>query len=184
MRFLSHIRYFWLLCIISLVLGSFLAFTTEVSAAEDIVRIGYILPKTNTISPLQAQQSYIAYFDEIARQTGWNYDAIPVTAENCFDALENRQIDFLVPAEYNPQRLNDGIIYSETDFCYDILGLYTRLDEQRFEKNNPDSLNGASVGLFENRAANSKFEEFCSDNHLSVERHYYATDLQSKCNSI
>ena len=174
MRFLSHIRYFWLLCIISLVLGSFLAFATEVSAAEDIVRIGYILPKTNTISPLQAQQSYIAYFDEIARQTGWNYDAIPVTAENCFDALENRQIDFLVPAEYNPQRLNDGIIYSETDFCYDILGLYTRPDEQRFEKNNPDSLNGASVGLFENRAANSKFEEFCSDNHLSVERHYYA----------
>ena len=138
------------------------------------VRVGYVLPKNNILPPLKAQQTYLAYFDEIARHTGRYYDAVAISASDGFAALKAGQIDFLVPAEPNAARKEEGILYSELDCCYDLLGLYARTDST-LDARNIASLDGASVGLQQNRTANAYLDDFLLDNQLRMQKHYYAS---------
>ncbi len=150
----------------------------ETSAAEDgmrpIIRIGCILPQPTTPDIFANRQYYTIFIDELTKYTGWDYRPVYLSSEEAFPMLESGKIDLLMPTERNENRLS-RISYTNSQFGLDVIGLFTRPDDNTFNPNDLSTLQGASIGLLENRQANNALEAFQKDNNLTLDCHYYLT---------
>lgn len=148
------------------------------SAAEDsmrpALRIGCILPSSTTPDIFASRRYYTIFIDELTKYTGWDYRPIYLSSEEAFPMLESGEIDLLMPAEKNENRL-PRISYTNSQFGLDIIGLFTRPGDSRFNANDLGTLQGVSIGLIENRQANNALDAFQQTNNLALDRHYYPT---------
>lgn len=150
-----------------------LCFFSPVNATANI-RLGYIKADPAVLDPIVLQQYYTNYFDELSKQTDWNYQLIPVSVSDCLERLESGDIDLLLSVEYPASTTHQTLLrYSSVNLGYDIEGLYTRPSEDRFDPNDLNTINGARVGLIADRPANQQLTIFQQDNELQFSLHYY-----------
>lgn len=152
--------------LLSLCLG--LSLLTGTAAAGRAVKLGFIQPDSSLVNANVLRQYYISYLDELSKQTDWNYQLVNIPAEQAFAKIFAGDIDLLLSVEYpSSLGLHNGIIYSSMDFGYDVEGLYTRPDDDRFNPQDLNSLQGARVGLIAARPLNAQFEQFQQNNSLN-----------------
>ena len=137
------------------------------------IRIGWVLPDPEIVDPRSMRRYYASYLNEIAKYTDWRYQLVALEADDSIDALETGEVDLLLPMEYNPVRAAQGMVYSASASYYDIMGIFTRPGEDRFDPGDPTTLDRATVGLLDGRDANALFDDFLYDNSLDAELRYY-----------
>ena len=138
-----------------------------------VLRVGYVLPVGSEDDMIRAHQYYTAYFDELSKYMKMGYKLMPMTVEESLPALFGDQIDVIIPMEYNPVQEGKLLVYSRYDNYYDTMALFMRDGETRYKSDDLNTIDGARVGLYTNRAANQKFFSFVAANGLFVQYEYF-----------
>ena len=146
-------------------------------AAPFSVRIGYLKPDPSVGNSIDVRHFYGQHLTELAKYLDWTYELVEVTPQDGVTRLRTRDIALLLPMEVNPQR-TDELAYSQHDFYLDTLALYTRKGEKRFHARDLSTLDGASVGLYENRPINETFRQFCLENKVTPQLHIYPNQTE------
>ena len=145
---------------------------TPKEAAPVTVRIGHLRSDPTIANSLDLRHFYGLHLTELAKYLDWTYEFVEVTPQEALDRLRQGDIDLLLPTEVNPRR-QDELAYSKHHFFLDTLALYTREGDMRFHTKDLSSLDGASVGLYENRPGNEAFLRFCREYKLKPQLHTY-----------
>ena len=172
---MKKIKFILCLLISLLVVFSSGVLAAEEETAEDTdknIKIGLILPNWEAYDDVIAYTYYASLIDELTKFTNWHYEIVSIRPEEIVTSLQAGTVDVVLPVEYNPARL-DRFAYTRHDDFNDLLGLFQRKDEQRFNKLDLQTLNNAKIGIFENRAANSFLEDFLQKNNLQVSLSIY-----------
>lgn len=118
------------------------------SAPPKTIRVGYfLLSGYHNLSPSGYRSGYgYEYLHEIARYTGWNYEYVPGTWNECLEMLREGKIDLLTSAYRSPAREN---LY---DFTELPIGLnYAMLTEKSDTAspggNDRSTFNGIRIGI-------------------------------------
>ncbi len=142
-------------------------------AAPVAIRIGYLHPDSAIANSIDVRHFYGQHLTELAKYLDWTYELVEIPPQEAIERLKRHDVDLLLPMEVNPQR-QDELVYSKHAFFLDTLALYTREDEERFHSHDISKLDGASVGLYENRLINDTFLDFCRENRIHPQFHTYA----------
>lgn len=135
----------WLLCVLLMLLP--LA-ATATGARPHPLRVGY----TNasgfiTMNPNGNIDGYgVAYLNEIARYTGWRYEYVPGTWQQCLDRLERGEIDLLGMAQYTEARA-DKYDFAALPSGVEYMVMYVRNDDNAVYYNDYQSFNGLRIGV-------------------------------------
>ncbi len=141
-------------------------------AAPVSVRVGYLRPDPMVANSIEVRHFYGQHLTELAKYLDWTYELVEVTPQEALSRLQQHDIDLLLPMEPNPRRMQE-LAYSRHTFYLDLLALYTRKGEKHFHARDLSNLDGASVGLYENRSVNDTFIRFCQENKLTPQLHTY-----------
>ncbi|MDD2971397.1 MAG: transporter substrate-binding domain-containing protein [Lachnospiraceae bacterium] len=112
------------------------------------------------------------YLEEIAKYTGWNYEYISGTWNECMDRLKNGEIDLLLPAEYSSERAED-YSYSTLECFIDYVALLSRGDDTSLYYEDYHQFSGLTVGMIEGNFLNTQFEKFAAEKGFSYKTKYF-----------
>ena len=109
------------ICILFFNLSGFMLFAAE-NQKERVVRIGVPDDTYDKINGNGKRSGYgYEYLQKIAGYTGWKYEYVDCTWENCFDKLKNDELDIIEGISYTEERaenmLFSGIPMGEERYC-------------------------------------------------------------------
>ena len=117
------------------------------------------------------------YLEKIAEYTGWQYEYVHGTWNECIEWLRSGKIDLLFPAERTAER-EQKFLFSDSACCTDYAALLTAESNQTLYYDDVDSLQGITVGMISGNYLNDLFEEYCTDHELVCKPIYYDTGTQ------
>ena len=122
------------------------AFAAE-SQKEKIVRIGVPDDTYDKINENGKRSGYgYEYLQKIAGYTGWNYEYVDCTWENCFDKLKNDELDIIEGISYTEERAENmlffGIPMGDERYC-----IYVKPDHTDISSSDTASFNGKKIGV-------------------------------------
>ncbi|MDD6175198.1 MAG: transporter substrate-binding domain-containing protein [Firmicutes bacterium] len=117
------------------------------------------------------------YLNKIQEYTGWEYEYVHGTWEECMQWLQDGTIDLLFPAERTEER-EKLFLFSESECCIDYAALLTRSDNSSLYFEDFDSFDGIQVGLISGNYLNDVFARYCSENGFSCRLKYFSTGKQ------
>ena len=101
------------------------------------------------------------YLNEVAKYTGWEYEFINDTWENCLTKLKNGEIDIICSVKYTNER-NEYFDYSKYPIGFESTVLYTNHTDAYY--NDAKFLEGKRIGVikksFEPKALNNYAKEY------------------------
>ncbi|MDD3278503.1 MAG: transporter substrate-binding domain-containing protein [Lachnospiraceae bacterium] len=164
-----------LLCILLLV-GMAIPVFAAPKTTKTTIRIGcvdiddfLVLNEDGTASGYGAE-----YLGELSKYTGWSYEYVNGTWNECMQWLKEGKIDLLLPAEYSPSRAQD-YNYSTLECFIDYVAFLTRADEEELYFEDYDHFDGLTVGMIEGNFLNTQFEEFAAQKGFHYQTKYYST---------
>lgn len=115
------------------------------------------------------------YLQEIAKHTGWQYEYVTASWEDCLEMLERGEIDLLGSAQYTAERgekfdypsLNSGISYAV--LC--VKESNTTIAYEDFE-----AFDGMTIGLLKGNSRNNRLADYCAENGFSVATSLYENE--------
>ena len=122
------------------------AFVAE-NQKERVVRIGVPDDTYDKINGNGKRSGYgYEYLQKIAGYTGWNYEYVDCTWENCFDKLKNDELDIIEGISYTEERaenmLFSGIPMGDERYC-----VYAKLDHTDISSSDTAFFNGKKIGV-------------------------------------
>lgn len=125
------------------------AFAAE-NQKERVVRIGVPDDTYDKINENGKRSGYgYEYLQKIAGYTGWKYEYVDCTWENCFDKLKNDELDMIEGISYTEERaenmLFSGIPMGDERYC-----VYAKPDHTDISSSDTASFNGKKIGVLMN----------------------------------
>ena len=122
------------------------AFAAE-NQTEKVVRIGVPDDTYDKINENGKRSGYgYEYLQKIAGYTGWKYEYVDCTWENCFDKLKNDELDIIEGISYTEERaenmLFSGIPMGDERYC-----VYAKPDHTDSLSSDTASFNGKKIGV-------------------------------------
>lgn len=150
----------------------------DVHAAERVIKVGYMdmggfLENVDGIYTGYA----VDYLEEIAKYTGWKYEYVNDTWENCLDKLETGEIQLVCMAHYDEKR-GEKFIYADFPFGYEYTVLYARTDSNIYYQDYL-AMAGCSVGLVEGTMHADEFVKFADEKGIAYNALYYGSDEEA-----
>lgn len=145
------------------------------SPAGATIRLGVVPPDRSVANARVLWQYYIGYLDELSKHNDSQYELVDLSGSNIFSPLLAGDVDMMLSLEY-PGFLakHDGLIYSDRDFGYDIVGLYTRPEEDRFGAGDLSSLENARVGVLAAHSLEARLQQFQQEYRVQLAVQTYA----------
>lgn len=146
-----------------------------VDAKENVIRVGYI-DQCSFLNEANGEYGGYAvdYLGEIANYTGWRYEYVFDTWENCLDKLETGEIQLVCMAEYMPENA-DKFLYADIPFGYEYTILYT-CPESDIYYEEYEAMEGCRVGLLNESARKEEFAAFAKEKAIGYEPVYFDTE--------
>lgn len=146
-----------------------------VTARENIIRVGYV-DHCSFINETNGEYGGYAvdYLGEISNYTGWKYEYVYDTWENCLEKLETGEIQLVCMAEYLPEN-EDKFIYADIPFGYEYTILYACPDSDIYYEEY-EAMDGCKVGLLNEKARKEEFAAFAKEKAINYEPVYYKTE--------
>lgn len=142
---------------------------------KKVVRVGFIEQEGfNEETDAHFFGYAVEYLDKIAEYTGWEYEFVYDTLENCIDRTETGDIDLLCMMQYSESR-DKKFLYSSVEFGYEYTIVYTTEDADIYYQDY-DALAGKRVGLMSGSVHSEAFVSMMEKMGLSVNECYYATE--------
>lgn len=176
-----------LFCMLWLVASlCFLLFPASVFAlnttpsAEKSLRVGYCMNCGINGSAEQGNFSgyNYDYLQEIAKYTGWQYEFVLGTWDECLQRLKKGEIDLLGPMQRTDQRLQD-FAFPEREMGYEYGVMYAHADNVTVHYEDFESFRGLRVGLVRGNYYNEPFEAYQLANGFRMEPVYFDEPLDA-----
>ncbi|MEG1641911.1 MAG: transporter substrate-binding domain-containing protein [Synergistaceae bacterium] len=120
----------------------------------------------------------VDYLNEISKYTGWKYEYIYASWPELLTMLKNKEIDFVLTAQKNPQREQE-YDFSKIPLRY-IQGLLcVSQDRKDIYYNDFEKFDGLTIGEVKNNAMNSLFKRFAEINHFSYKTKTYSSATEA-----
>lgn len=122
------------------------AFAAE-SQKEKMVRIGVPDDTYDKINGNGKRSGYgYEYLQKIAGYTGWNYEYVDCTWENCFDKLKNDELDIIEGISYTEERA-ENMLFSAIPMGDERYYVYVKSDHTDISSSDTASFNGKKIGV-------------------------------------
>lgn len=161
-------------------------FSSNVFAKEDRdkIRVGYC--NDDTI----VQKSPKGYFNgygydylmEVSKYTGWEYEFVRGTIDECLEWIKTGKIDLLGPMQYTPERA-EYLSYPDYEFDYGDGVLYTRQENKSICYEDFSAFNGMAVGMIKGNHNNLVFKDYAEKNNFAYITKYY-DDVQQAIDAL
>lgn len=142
--------------------------------AQEKIRVGCVdLEKFLTVHSDGTVSGYGAEFlEEIKKYTGWDYEFVQGTWEECLKWLESDKIDLLIPAQYSKERA-ERFLYSDTPCCQDYVALIALEERDDLYFDDPQSYENLTIGMIRENYLNLIFEDYVEQNQIHIQRQYF-----------
>ena len=122
------------------------AFAAE-NQKERVVRIGVPDDTYDKINGNGKRSGYgYEYLQKIAGYTGWNYEYVDCTWENCFDKLKNDELDMIEGVSYTEERA-ETMLFSAIPMGDERYYVYVKPDHTDLSSSDTASFNGKKIGV-------------------------------------
>ena len=122
------------------------AFAAE-NQKERVVRIGVPDDTYDKINENGKRSGYgYEYLQKIAGYTGWNYEYVDCTWENCFDKLKNDELDMIEGISYTEERA-ETMLFSAIPMGDERYYVYVKPDHTDISSSDTASFNGKTIGV-------------------------------------
>ena len=122
------------------------AFAAE-NQKERVVRIGVPDDTYDKINGNGKRSGYsYEYLQKIAGYTGWNYEYVDCTWENCFDKLKNDELDMIEGISYTEERA-ETMLFSAIPMGDERYYVYVKPDHTDISSSDTASFNGKTIGV-------------------------------------
>ena len=122
------------------------AFAAE-NQKERVVRIGVPDDTYDKINGNGKRSGYgYEYLQKIAGYTGWNYEYVDCTWENCFDKLKNDELDMIEGVSYTEERA-ETMLFSAIPMGDERYYVYVKPDHTDISSSDTASFNGKKIGV-------------------------------------
>ena len=137
------------------VLGIWMGLTVPCRAAEmnndekqsQIIRVGSFEDTFNYVDKNDVRRGYgYELMQALAGYTGWKFEYVQCDWSNCFDKLENGEIDIMGDISYTDERAQK-MLFSDEPMGEEKYILYTDLSDMNIETSDFKSLDGKRVGV-------------------------------------
>ncbi len=124
----------------------FLNFNMPVLAKGKVVKVGAIEGNSFIEEVNGSYYGYgVEYLEQIAKYTGWKYEYVFDSWENCIEMFENGEVDILCNVQKTPER-EQRYLYSCIPFGYDYSIIYAHPDSDIYYQDY-EAMKGKTVGL-------------------------------------
>lgn len=122
------------------------AFAAE-NQKERVVRIGVPDDTYDKINENGKRSGYgYEYLQKIAGYTGWKYEYVDCTLENCFDKLKNDELDMIEGISYTEERA-ETMLFSAIPMGDERYYVYVKPDHTDISSSDTASFNGKKIGV-------------------------------------
>ena len=122
------------------------AFAAE-NQKERVVRIGVPDDTYDKINGNGKRSGYgYEYLQKIAGYTGWNYEYVDCTWENCFDKLKNDELDMIEGISYTEERA-ETMLFSAIPMGDERYFVYAKPNHTDISSSDTASFNGKKIGV-------------------------------------
>lgn len=119
------------------------------------------------------------YLSNIASYTGWNFEYVKGTWEECLSRLETGEIDLLGGVEKNDKRL-DKFIFAYEPSIYTANCLLVENTNSKFTYEDFKTFDGMTIGTLSGSTLIDSLEEYSKENHFSYQLKNYQTENELK----
>lgn len=121
----------------------------------------------------------VDYLNEIAKYTGWEYEYIDTNRQTVLNEFIAGQYELMGGNYYIPG-LEEYYAYPDYNMGYSRSLLFARSDDRTIHSYNLESMNGKTIGVYENAKENiRRLKEFLAINGLDCKFQYYSLkDMQ------
>lgn len=153
------------------------AWFLKADAAEDVIRVGYINQGNFIENHYETYTGYgVEYLDIISEITGWQYEFVQDTWENCLLKVESGELDLVCMAQYSQERA-EKYLYSEIPLGYDYTLLYADKNSDICYEDY-EAMDGARVGMLRGGRMSEAFSEVAVKQGIEIEEVWFDTEAQ------
>ena len=116
----------------------------------------------------------VAYLNKIAQYTGWQYEYVKMSWEECQTALENGEIDLLFSAQWTGDRA-DRFAYSDYPVGKEFAIVYARAGNHTFYYKDYEAMDNARVAMLSGTYQNEQFAGYAEKMGFSYTPVFYET---------
>ncbi len=113
-------------------------------------------------------------FQAMEEYTNYDFEFVSYSQVDALQALENGEIDVFGPITYTNER-NEKYSYTSMQFLREQIILVAPKDRTDYYYNDPISLNGSSVSLYQNSPENDHLHAYANSNDIQLD-FLYSTD--------
>ena len=162
-----------LFAFILVILG--LNYPMKAKANENVVKVGYIEQGNFINDSYGTYTGYgVEYLEHVSEITGWEYEFVKDTWENCLNNLEKGEIDLICMAQYSAERA-EKFLYSDISLGYDFTLLYADKDSEICYEDY-EAMQGKRIGLLNASKMSEAFYEVAEKHNLKFVPVYYETE--------
>lgn len=141
-----------------------------------VVRVCHF-PLENAASGHEAhlyQNYYNNYLLEISQHTGWIYEHINASYDECMEMIENAEIDLICGIDKTDARLAQ-LDFSDTPVMSAKYKFYVLADNENIYYEDYEHFDGMTVGVLSTCSQTSAINDLCDTQNISVNLRYYDT---------
>ena len=158
-----------------------------VKAAEEetsgkVVRVGSFEDTFNYVNEQGVRKGYgYELLETLAGYTGWKFEYVPCSWEDCFELLQNGEIDLVGDISYQEER-TDEMLFSDMPMGEEKYYLYADLNNTDISSTDLKLLNGKKVGVLKGSQPEKMLTEWEQKYGLETEHVNVSgnTDLEKK----
>ena len=147
---------------------------TKVKAEKPVIKVGYV-PGENFVKENDGQYTgyCVDYLEEIAMYTGWTYEYVSGTWEECLQRVESGEIDIVCMVQRTEDR-EKKLLFSNESMGDEYGLIYARNDSQIYYKDYR-SMDGCTLALMAGTVFDGRVDELERMYGIKFKRVYFGT---------
>lgn len=141
-----------------------------------VVRVGYFDYDGFTMSDRNGNMTGYAcdYLDEMASYTGWTYEYVPGTVEQCLYWAASGEIDLVAGIQYTEER-GEVFEYSRYEIGREYAMLLVSEENKSIHYNDYEAFDGLRIGLIRKTYQSGMMDQYAEEHGFSYEAFWYDT---------
>ena len=144
------------------------------TTSHPVIRVCYY-PLENMTSKYEEHPYHGYYYDylqEISQYTGWTYEYVDATYDECLKMLANHEIDLVCGIDRTPERLEE-MDFSTAPVMSTKYKFYVLAENDTIYYNDYSHFHNMTVGVLTTCSQASAIDTLCTEQNISIQKRYY-----------
>lgn len=151
-----------------LLMGMPIQVSAEESTERKVIRVGSPENIYDDMNAHGERTGYgYEYLQKIANYTGWEYEYVPCTWNDCFEKLQNGEIDILEAISYTDERA-ETMAFSSMPMSQEKYYIFAKLADTDITLTDISTFNGKNIGVLKDHLPETVLNEWSEKNNLDM----------------